>query len=179
MALNRINDFIRVYDQVFSDDYCEFLIDYIDVGKPKFIDHELKPRFYELVFAKSMVTECIDKISPYLDHYVESVGCDQWLPQNFTYEFPRVKKYRKNTEDQFDTHVDVGDHLSAKRFLAFLVYLNDVEEGGETCFTGINKFIRPKRGRMIVFPPLWMIPHRGNPTISEDKYILSTYLHYL
>lgn len=38
-----------------------------------------------------MVPECIDKISPYLDYYIDSVGCDPWLPQNYTYEFPRVK----------------------------------------------------------------------------------------
>lgn len=179
MALNKINDFIKVYDNVLSNEYCQFLIDYIDFGKSKFIDHQLKPQFYELVFDKSMVPECIDKISPYLDRYIDSVGCDPWLPQNYTYEFPRVKRYRKNTDDQFDTHVDVGDHISAKRFIAFLVYLNDVTEGGETCFPGIDKFIRPKRGRMIIFPPLWMIPHKGKPTISEDKYIMSTYLHYL
>tara|TARA_R100000455_G_C6262380_1_gene117670 strand:- start:894 stop:1403 length:510 start_codon:yes stop_codon:yes gene_type:complete len=168
-----------VCDNVLSNEYCQFLIDYIDFGKSKFIDHQLKPQFYELVFDKSMVPECIDKISPYLDYYIDSVGCDPWLPQNYTYEFPRVKRYKKNTDDQFDTHVDVGDHISAKRFIAFLVYLNDVTEGGETCFPGIDKFIRPKRGRMIIFPPLWMIPHKGKPTISEDKYIMSTYLHYL
>lgn len=183
MALSSIEDFIRVYDNVFSESYCDFLIEYInsgiDSGKAKFIDHELKPRFHEYVFNESMVQECIHKLNPFLDKYVDQVDCDEWLPGRYTYEYPRVKKYRKDTTDQFDTHVDVGDHVSARRFLTFLIYLNDVEKGGETYFAGINKFIRPKRGRMIVFPPLWMIPHRGNPTISEDKYILSTYLHYL
>jgi len=74
MALNKINDFIKVYDNVLSNEYCQFLIDYIDFGKSKFIDHQLKPQFYELVFDKSMVPECIDKISPYLDYYIDSVG---------------------------------------------------------------------------------------------------------
>jgi hypothetical protein len=55
-------------------------------------------------------------------------------------------------------------------------YLNDVDNGGETVFEEL--FIRPKLGTMIVFPPLWMFPHRGNPPISNLKYIMSTYLHY-
>jgi prolyl 4-hydroxylase len=183
MGLSSIQDFIKIYDNVFSEQYCNFLINYIDSGidsrNAKFIDHELKPKFYEYVFEESMVQECISKLNPFLDKYVDQVECDEWLPQNYTYEYPRVKKYRQNTTDQFDTHVDVGNYPSARRFLTFLIYLNTVDKGGETCFTGIDRFIRPKRGRMIVFPPLWMIPHRGNPTIGEDKYILSTYLHYL
>jgi len=38
--------------------------------------------------------------------------------------------------------------------------------------------IKPKKGTLIIFPPLWMFPHKGNPPISESKYLLSTYLHY-
>ena len=38
--------------------------------------------------------------------------------------------------------------------------------------------IKPKKGTLIIFPPLWMFPHKGNPPINESKYLLSTYLHY-
>jgi hypothetical protein len=179
MVMNRIEDFIKIYNDVFTSDYCEELIDYIEQGDPKFIDHQKKPRFHELVLEPDMVKRCVDTLNPFLDRYVESVGCDLWLPPTYTYEYARVKKYRKETEDQFGPHVDVADHKSSRRFLAFLVYLNDVPQGGETSFLGIDKYIRPKRGRMIVFPPLWMVPHQGHPAISNDKYILSTYLHYL
>ena len=179
MVMNRIEDFIKIYNDVLDSDYCEELIKYIDNGNPKFIDHEQKPKFYELVLEPHKVQECVDILNPYLNRYVESVGCDLWFPLKYTYEYARVKKYRKGTDDQFGPHVDVGNHDTSKRFLAFLVYLNDVDQGGETYFLGIDKYIRPKRGRMIVFPPLWMLPHQGRPTISNDKYILSTYLHYL
>ena len=55
-------------------------------------------------------------------------------------------------------------------------YLNDVENGGETEF--LNVSIKPKAGTLVVFPPLWMFPHKGNAPISGSKYLLSTYLHY-
>ena len=38
--------------------------------------------------------------------------------------------------------------------------------------------IDPKKGRLVMFPPMWMFPHNGKPPISGPKYILSTYLHY-
>ena len=55
-------------------------------------------------------------------------------------------------------------------------YLNDVNEGGKTVFKDIE--IQPKQGTLIVFPPLWMYPHKGEPPTSGSKYIMSTYLHY-
>ena len=54
--------------------------------------------------------------------------------------------------------------------------LNDVETGGNTVFKDF--MIQPKKGSLLVFPPLWMFPHKGEPPISGPKYIMSTYLHY-
>ena len=33
-----------------------------------------------------------------------------------------------NDIDEFNDHVDVGNHESAKRFLAFFFYLNDTDD---------------------------------------------------
>jgi hypothetical protein len=95
---------------------------------------------------------------------------------NYAYEEFRIKKYNNDGQDAFDVHVDVMDHASAKRFLSFFWYLNDVEEGGETVFW--NYKIQPKAGTLVVFPPMWMFPHAGNEPTSGPKYLLSTYLHY-
>jgi len=48
--------------------------------------------------------------------------------------------------------------------------------GGETRF--VDVMIKPKKGNLLVFPPLWMFPHAGLIPISSPKYIISTYLHY-
>ena len=179
MVMKTVEDFIKVYDNIFDEDYCQELIDYFNNGEPTFRNSDNKPRFYEFGLQPEMMELMIWRVAPFLDKYVKSVGCEKWLPEKFCWEFGRVKKYNKNTEDQFAPHVYVGDRQSAKRFLAFLIYLNDVEEGGETNFVGINKKLKPKRGRGMIFPPLWMVPHQGKPTISEDKYIFSTYLNYI
>ena len=103
----------------------------------------------------------------------------EWFPDRFYFEELRVKKYEPGTEDQFGLHVDVQDHATAKRYLAFLVYLNDDFKGGETDFPYNNLTVKPKTGTVLVFPPTWQYPHRGLPVKSGNaKYIMSTYLHY-
>jgi hypothetical protein len=67
--------------------------------------------------------------------------------------------------------------MTSRRFISFFWYLNDVAEGGETEFVDLT--IKPEAGKLVIFPPLWMFPHKGNPPISNEKYLLSTYLHYL
>ena len=47
------------------------------------------------------------------------------------WEALRINKYERNSGVFLD-HVDVGDYESARRFLVFFVYLNDVAVGGET-----------------------------------------------
>lgn len=89
-----------------------------------------------------------------------------------------MKLYRKGTDDRFDTHVDVGNHDSARRFLVMFWYLNTVEVGGETVFDNISYSVNPVEGRLLMFPPMWMYPHSGKMAVSDDKLILGTYLHY-
>ena len=101
------------------------------------------------------------------------------MPTKVLFEQLRIKKYEPGTEDQFDLHCDIQDHQSAKRYLAFLCYLNEDFTGGTTEFPYHELTIQPKTGRVLVFPPTWQYPHRGLPVIEgEPKYIMSTYLHY-
>jgi hypothetical protein len=102
------------------------------------------------------------------------------LPKKYSFENIKIKRYLPNSPDQFKPHVDVGNYESAKRFLAFIVYLNDNFSGGETNILTYNKEIKPKKGSLLVFPPLWTHFHQGKPiTSGNPKYILGSYLQYL
>ena len=54
-----------------------------------------------------------------------------------------------------------------------MIYLNDVKEGGETEFLYHSKRIKAEKGKIIIFPTDFMHTHRGNPPISNSKYILT------
>jgi hypothetical protein len=94
------------------------------------------------------------------------------------YEGFRLKRYLPNTNDRIDAHTDATNLTVCKRFLSLFWYLNDVDEGGETLFTELNYYVKPKAGRLVVFPPMWMFPHAGCPTVVGTKYLLHSYLHY-
>jgi prolyl 4-hydroxylase len=181
-----LNDLIKIYDDVLDTNICNYLINLFEenVDKHERIENSKKPNFTQFNLTENCkITDevnaihnyLISKVFEYKKIYYEFVD-DRCFPAEHNFEQFRIKKYFPEKEDQFDTHVDVMDYDSSRRFLSFMWYLNDVNEGGETVFENLT--IRPKQGSMIVFPPLWIFPHRGNPPISNTKYIMSTYLHY-
>lgn len=101
------------------------------------------------------------------------------LPSKFGFEEFRMKRYDNNDKDSFGPHVDVMTYESARRFLVCFYYLNDVEDGGETSFPHLDLKFSPKKGSALIFPPLWLYLHEGAKPISNPKYIIGTYLHYI
>ena len=71
-----------------------------------------------------------------------------------------------------------GHNDALHRVLLFLIYLNDVEEGGETDFYYQNKSIKPKAGSMVIAPCGFTHTHRGNIPVSSDKYVLTSWVLY-
>ena len=62
------------------------------------------------------------------------------------------------------------------RAFVFSIYLNDVEDGGETEFLHFSKRVKPKKGRIVIWPAAFPYVHRGNPPLSGEKYILTSWL---
>lgn len=181
-----MSDFIEIYDDVLNSDVCQKLISVFennpekhevidDDKKPSFIQFNLTQNLGDSADMKSLHEHLIMRTLQYKKRYYEHVD-ERVFPDKHNFEYYRIKKYRNNGEDLFDTHVDVKNHESARRFLAYIFYLNDVETGGETIFENVT--IHPKAGRLVIFPPMWTFPHKGCCPISNEKYILTTYLHY-
>ena len=198
--MDRLVDLIKVYDHDLGDEICDYLICHFEKSSsrhkkvfrnktPNFTEYNLTrhankndktKKIYDYLIkklhqnAKSYFNFVNNKlIDLYPDDHIYSRSV---FPNHYGIERFRIKRYNTGGEDRFDTHVDVKDHSTARRFLSFFWYLNDVEEGGETEFDDL--IIKPKKGTLVIFPPLWMFPHRGKPPISGSKYLLSTYLHY-
>jgi hypothetical protein len=39
--------------------------------------------------------------------------------------------------------------------------------------------IERESGKLIMFPPLWTHPHKGDMPVGNPKYIIGSYLHFL
>tara|TARA_Y100000389_G_C17411548_1_gene491219 strand:- start:45 stop:641 length:597 start_codon:yes stop_codon:yes gene_type:complete len=82
-----------------------------------------------------------------------------------------------------------GDHFSAvhsertslntlHRLFAFMTYLNDVEDGGETHFTHYKFKIKPQIGKTLIWPAEWTHAHTGEILKSGTKYIVTGWMNF-
>ena len=64
------------------------------------------------------------------------------------------------------------------RLLAFMTYLNDVEDGGSTYFNHYDLDIKPKKGLTLIWPAEWTHSHKGNVLRTGVKYIITGWLTF-
>ena len=93
-----------------------------------------------------------------------------------------AQKYQQNKGNYQYWHSEIypqlGHNEALHRSLLFLIYLNDVEEGGETDFYYQEKSIAPKAGTMVIAPCGFTHTHRGNIPRSNDKYVLTSWVMF-
>jgi len=109
------------------------------------------------------------------------------------YTETNVKKY--TAEDILTDHVKIqktipsqGYHVwhiehnqgreNEKRILVYSIYLNTVDEGGETEFLYQSQRVKPVKGRIVIWPAGFPYVHRGNPPLSGEKYIVTSWINY-
>jgi len=190
-----MDDYIQVYDDVIDEVSCKELINKFEDAHETFETVHQEEGDNVISFEQlNLFTQgwndvqkgLLELFQDYILHY--KLDCniyDKMWPEKYGYEAVRMKRYLANDYDRFDPHVDVMNHETARRFLAFFIYLNDVEKGGETIFLRLHKpgtyipyTVTPKRGRLLMFPPTWQYYHAGRRPISDRKYIIHSYCHY-
>jgi hypothetical protein len=118
----------------------------------------------------------VDALFGAIGYYAESF---RWL-----WEWPglsdsgfRLQHYIKNN-GYYREHIDGGPGpiKARNRMLGAVIYLNTVEVGGETFFPEHNLKIPARAGSIALFPAYWTHPHQGCVPLSEDKWIISTFI---
>jgi len=175
--------YIKLFEDVFSEEDCANLIAKFEKSEPE-LDIVEDHRYFKVLDTRKCVLfddvydDMTSRFISVIRQYCKE--CDiktyQWS-EEIKFEDFRMKKYEAGY-GRFSPHVDVNSVHDNQRFLVFFLYLNDVEEGGETTFIDTKQSIKPKRGSVLVFPPTWTYPHAGEIPVSNDKYIIGGYLHY-
>ena len=82
------------------------------------------------------------------------------------------------SDGHHEYHADSGNEKRGDpvRVLAFLFYLNDVTEGGETVFLNQAVSIAPRCGRVALFPTAFTHVHAGRRPVSGRKYVVANYI---
>jgi Rps23 Pro-64 3,4-dihydroxylase Tpa1-like proline 4-hydroxylase len=101
-------------------------------------------------------------VTRYFDTY-----CDKY---HFNYDYieqTQMLKYFEN--DHYDAHFDTGPRFP--RVVSGLLYLNDVPRGGETYFENFDVSIKPKEGRLVIFPANYAYSHAALPVKKGVKNV--------
>ena len=109
-------------------------------------------------------------------HYAQNTGASNAYNQQFYFTSLKIQKTLP-TEGYHVWHIEHGKGFDNEpRAFVFSIYLNDVEEGGETEFLHFSKRVQPKTGRIVIWPAGFPYVHRGNPPLSGEKYILTSWM---
>ena len=180
-----IENNIRIYDNAMSPEDCKKIIELFETRKDQIQAFNTGRKEYSEIDIDKFETLEWDKIKEnfvnmmktYEDKFKKDMNIHKDdFPPIISMENIRIKKYLPNDKDEFKTHVDVLRALLAKRFLVYILYLTDVEEGGETYFPRQNIKVKPKEGRLVMFPPFWTHEHRGVKLLKGIKYIETTWI---
>jgi hypothetical protein len=64
------------------------------------------------------------------------------------------------------------------RLFAWMTYLNDVDDGGQTNFSHYGIKIKPEIGKTLIWPAEWTHAHAGEILKSGTKYIVTGWIHF-
>ena len=98
------------------------------------------------------------------------------LPQTKICDAIKIQKY--NPDECYSAlHCEtMGGDLD--RVLAWMIYLNNVTDGGETEFPSQDKKFQPRCGDLLIWPAGFTHPHRGIASKTQVKYIVTGWTVY-
>lgn len=180
-------EWIKEYKDMFPPEFCEVLCKLVDkcVEEKKhasFINTETR-KCTQLYFPSTEISESreiYDTFKAYVTLAYNKYKSDMkdptgGLSKGFRMEQPCILKYEPrlvcSEGNFFNEHSDNWNSESAARQISFIVYLNDVDKGGETIFTTHEKIVLPKKGTILFFPSFFLYPHRACEPISGNKYV--------
>jgi hypothetical protein len=94
------------------------------------------------------------------------------------YTYFNMQKYEPN-EGFFGWHCERAGIKHSDRLLVWMVYLNTLTDRGETEFFYQQHFEAPERGKLVIWPSDWSHLHRGVPSPTETKYILTGWFTHI
>ena len=189
----KIENFIGVYDNYFSEPMIDTFIDifkeheerrqiYLRSQYQPRSPHEMKDSMVPLNFSETQswlqkVPGFAENLMMAYQEYIKEIPLDQYLNyQNLHFSAVKIQKTCPG-EGYHIWHVEAGSTCDMlKRIMAYTIYLNDIEEGGETEFLYQHTRVKPKKGRLVLWPAMFPFVHRGNPPLKEDKYIITSWL---
>jgi hypothetical protein len=194
---SNIKDFIGVYDGYIPDEACDQAIElfkkYQEFNKvfSRFTSEGVTPDFKndkQLFCSPDVLTDqefnvgklklLMVNFDMALRHYYTETNIKKYTAENIITDHVKVQKTIPS-QGYHVWHVEHGPgRENEKRILAYSIYLNTIEDGGETEFLYQSQRVKPVKGRIVIWPAGFPYVHRGNPPLSGEKYIVTSWINY-
>ena len=195
----RLKDFLEIYDGFLSEKKSEVILkifeelgDVADVSKEQGLPFFNKGRRKVCTSVSFSFDDTVNPCGPILESCIEA-GLKSYRNK---YEFIKetknntggsidrwricptynIQKYDGEKEGYFTLH---SEHAAAYpfRMLVWMIFLNDAQSGTE--FPYQDRILKPRTGRLAIWPAAWTHPHRGVTPNQGLKYIATGWGYFL
>jgi hypothetical protein len=129
---------------------------------------------------KKIIDKYFAELQEVLNQYIKKYHfCNECDPYGIS-EMPNIQYYKPN-EGYHAWHCERSnaEYPVSARHLVYMTYLNDVTDGGETEWYYQKLKIKPKKGYTVIWPVDWTHTHRGIPSPTQEKYIVTGWINFL
>jgi hypothetical protein len=191
-SINDQNCFISGWTDKSMLEFCDSLIEYFQNSsykRPGTVNRphaacEIDKKFKEstdcpLLKNSEMWFRYNDFLQKSVDNYIKQYPwCNNYAPWTII-ENINIQYY-KPSEAYHSWHTERGHAFlpDCVRHLVFMTYLNDVTDSGETEFFHQNIKVKPEKGLTLIWPADWTHTHRGIPSPSQEKFIVTGWFSF-
>ena len=148
----------------------------VDPLLKKSIDITIKPKDFELKGYEVFSSYMEKLLLCYKDYREQWPFLSKYLSEIHIGAF-NLQRYHKG--DHYNAvHSERMGLASSHKLFAWMTYLNDVEDGGETEFPHFGISVKPEKGKTLIWPSEWTHAHSGNLLKSGSKYIITGGMHF-
>lgn len=180
-------NFINVYPDIVSPTECRTIIDRFESDErvaPSRGQYSENPvnrsgsmlPIGELPDWQDIVQDLNRKIEDLVHHYARVYVAFQRVLLSDACALSPLLMERIEPGQGFGWHFDGSLPEVESRVLAILLYLADIDAGGETQLAYQMAAIKPAAGSVALFPPYWTHLHRGDTPQAGLKYNVTSYV---
>lgn len=188
-----IKDFVGIFKNAYTKEFCESVIEHYESmvasghGKTRFESENASKTYKDdtQLFADGIDYVPLRKTTKEFNE----LFWGKFLPV-YEQEYSPLKESGRHANYSFKiqkTKIGGGYHVwhyescareTSQRLLTWILYLNDVQEGGETEFLYQHTRVKPEQGTLVIWPAAFTHTHRGNPPLSNEKYIVTGWTEF-
>lgn len=192
---SRYIDFIGMYENVYPDGFCNHMISEFErllnngfCGNRQDIEKVNKTQKEDNFYFLNMRNHSLSSFNDVSVMNIFMTGLqncfDEYVDQydilkDLNLKCTSVKMQKTNPGAGYHIwHCEQGNEESANRCLVYALYLNDIDEAGETEFLYQKLRVPPKENSMVLWPAGFTHPHRGNVVHgNKSKYIITGWFY--